>query len=110
MSGQWLILAVVTCGPICVGLFLLWRKVAHRAARQTWPFDELTVRPAGESTRLVAAEWSEKLLIRTLLAVGLPWVMLVALGSQRAIGLVTLGIVLALMLHAVARRRAALGV
>jgi len=96
MSGQWLILAADLRANRRVGLFLFLRKIDHRAARQTWPFDELKVRPAGESTRLVAAEWNEKLLSRMLLAVAVPAVMLVALGSQRAMGLVGLGIVLAL--------------
>lgn len=82
MGIDWLVLALLTCGPMALGMAFLWWKISRRAARERWPFDDLAVRPAGESTRLEAAAWNEKLSKRTGLAVLIPVAMLVALGSQ----------------------------
>ena len=82
MRDDWVLLVLVTCGPAVVAMAVLWRKISIRAAREKWPFDELSVRPAGESTRKEAAAWYEKFFERTVLTLWIPTAIFIVLGNQ----------------------------
>ncbi|MDD5201071.1 MAG: nuclease-related domain-containing protein [Terrimicrobiaceae bacterium] len=75
---QFVLLAVVICGPTAAGFTLLLWMLDRRAARTRWPILELQRRPPGESTRLKIDALTDKLMFWVFVGVGWPAIILLS--------------------------------